>query len=152
MSFTVMSAVLKNVKFAWEYFVLGKHRSDKSADTAGWEEPPPLAGQLWFGSLCVADLHQMVAHQGTWFSDYDLRITNGQGELQDQLLAYIAFCEDFNRRITQGLDHDFLEFERFSSISNCESWRAQLPNGRKVPMEGQMCFADGEINWQHPET
>lgn len=141
-----------NVIFAWEYFVLGKHRIAKRAHTAGWLEPPLLEGQLWFGSLLVADLHRMHPHQGTWFSEYDLRITNAQGKLQDQLLAYIAFCEDFNCRIAEGQDHDFDAFERFSPIPNCESWRAQLSNGCIVPMEGQIWFADGEASWQHPES
>lgn len=147
-----MSAALMNVKFAWEYFVLGKHRSANRSLAADWVDPPLLEGQLWFGSLLVADLHRMFPHQGTWFSEYDLRLANAQGELQDQLLAYVAFCEDFNRRIAEGRDHDFDEFERFSPIPNCESWRAQLPNGCIVPMEGRMWFADGNASWQHAET
>ena len=147
-----MSAKLKHLKFAWEYFVLGKHRNPKDSHTDSWVESAPLEAQLWFGSLLVADLHRMFPHQGTWFSEYDLRITNDQGYLQDQLLAYVNFCEDFNRRITEGRDHDFDEFDRFTPISNCESWRVQLPNGRLVPMEGRMWFADGDSSWQHPES
>jgi hypothetical protein len=144
-----MSAMLKNLKFAWDYFILGRHRS---ADGAAWIAPCALESQLWFGSLLVADLHQMSPHQDTWFSDCDLRIRSHQGELQEKLLAYIAFCEEFNRRIGEGRDHDFNEFDRFASIPNCKSWSAKLPNGRLVPMEGRIWFADGGVNWQHPEA
>ena len=114
-----------NIKFAWEHFVFGKHRSAKRAHVTDWVEPPPLEGQLWFGSLLVADLHRMFPHQGTWFSEYNLRITKDQGELQEQLLAYVSFCEDFNRGVAEGRDHDFDAFERFYPIPNCESWGAQ---------------------------
>lgn len=147
-----MSALLRNLKFAWDYFVLGKHRIPRRSPMDLWVEPPPLEAQLWFGSLFVADLHRMFPHQGTWFSEYDLRITNGQGELPDQLLAYIAFCEDFHRRIAGGRDHDFAAFDRFTPIPNCESWSARLPTGRCVPMEGILWFTDGDAIWQHPET
>jgi hypothetical protein len=94
----------------------------------------------------------MFPHQGTWFSEYDLLISGDQGELQAQLLAYIAFCEDFHRRVAEGRDHDFDEFERFNTIPDCESWSARLPSGRLVPMDGRMWFADGDANWQHPKT
>ncbi len=144
-----MSASLKDLKFAWVYFVLGKHRN---VHAARWVEPQALEAQLWFGSLLVADLHRMFPHQGTWFSEYDLRISRDQGELQVQLLAYIAFCEDFNCRIAEGRDHDFDEFERFLTIPDCESWSIRLASGRLVPMQGRMWFADGGVSWQHPET
>ncbi len=148
-----MSALLSNLKFTWDYFVLGKHRSPNSPSHGPLGKPPHMEAQLWFGNLLVAELQRMFPHQGTWFSEYDLRITNDQGDLQDQLLAYVSFCEDFNRRIAKGRDHDFGEFDRFTPIPNCESWRALLPNGCMVPMAGRMWFADGDAaSWQHPET
>jgi hypothetical protein len=100
----------------------------------------------------VEDLFQMFQHQGTWFSGYTLRITRDQGELQSRLLAYIAFCEDFHRKIAEGQEHDFDAFDSFEVIPNCASWTARLPNGPSVPMEGRMWFADGEVSWPHPET
>ncbi len=111
-----------------------------------------MEGQLWFGDLLVADLRGMFPHQGTWFSDYCLRITPDQGILQGRLLAYIALCKDFDRRIAESQEHDFDEFDRFDPIPNCESWRVRLPNGSSVPMEGQMWFTEAEASWQHPET
>lgn len=117
-----------------------------------WVEPPPLELQLWYGNLLVADIHRVFPHQGTWFAGYDLRIMPGQGELQDQLLAYIAFCEDFHHRIAEGRDHDFDEFDRFAPIPDSGSWNARLLTGGSVPMEGKMWFADGQASWQHPET
>ena len=117
-----------------------------------WIEPPPLELQLWYGHLLVADLRQVFPHQGTWFAEYDLKIAPGEGTLQDKLLTYIAFCEYFHRRIADGQDHDFEEFDRFAPISDTGSWNARLPTGGSVPMEGRMWFADGQASWQHPET
>jgi hypothetical protein len=118
----------------------------------GWVAPAPLELQLWYGDFLVADLHQVFPHQGTWFASYDLRIVRGEGALQDKLLTYIEFCEDFHRRIADGQDHDFEEFDRFAPISDTGSWNARLPTGDCVPMEGRMWFADGQASWQHPET
>lgn len=144
-----MSAVFKNMKFAWDYFVRGKNRP---GNNSSWEAPQPLTGQLWLGDLLVADLLQLSPHQGTWFSEYKLRITRNEGELQGQLLDYIAFCEDFHQRIGEGRDHDFDEFTKFGSIPDCESWNAKLPTGHIVPMEGRMWFGDHCASWQHPES
>ena len=143
-----MAAILRNMKFAWDYFIRGKHQG---ATNPSWKAPQPLTAQLWFGDLLVADLHQMSPHQGTWFSEYTLRLRRQDGELQERLLDYIAFCEDFHRRIGEGQDHDFDEFTKFASIPDCQTWNAKLPTGRSVPMEGKMWFGDGCASWQHPE-
>ena len=147
-----MAPSLRDLKFAWDYFVRGKHRGHQSAEGTGWVEPPSLSAELWFGGLLVADLHQLFPHQGTWFAEYVLKIAANRGPQEDQLLAYISFCEEFHRKIGEGRDHDFDEFLRFTPVQNCESWVAKLPSGRFVPMEGIMWFADGGTTWQHPET
>lgn len=147
-----MSAPLRDLKFAWDYFVRGKHRSSQRAETARWIEPPLLELQLRYSDFTVAELHRAFPHQGTWSGEYDLRIAVGDGSLQDSILAYIAFCEDFNRRIAEGQDHDFDELEAYSGISDPGSWEVRLPTGVPVPMSGRMWFADGEAYWQHPET
>ena len=147
-----MTASLRDLKFAWDYFVRGRHRRNHRAEAPLSIEPDPLLGRLWFRHLLVADLREMFPHQGTWFADYDLRISPDQGDEQEQLLAFIALCEDFNRRIGEGQEHDFDEFDRFSTMSNCQSWRAELPNGCVVPMQGMIWFADGAVNWHHPEA
>jgi hypothetical protein len=147
-----MAPSLRDLKFAWDYFVRGRYRGHQSAEGTGWVEPPSLSAELWFGSLLVADLHQLFPHQGTWFAEYELKIAANRGPQEDQLLAYISFCEEFHRQIDEGRDHDFDEFERFTPVQNCESWVAKLPSGRFVPMEGIMWFADGGTTWRHPET
>ena len=147
-----MSAFLQKLKFAWTYFVRGEHRGLKRPDNDRWVQPPELEAQLCYGGLLVADLRRMFPHQGTWLSEYELRITSEQGELQQRLLAYIEFCEDFQRKIAEGQDHDFDAFDCFNPIPLCESWSVRLRNSALVPMEGRIWFADGEASWQHPET
>jgi len=117
-----------------------------------WVPPPPLELQLWYGDLLVAELHQVFPHQGTWFATYELKIAAGEGELQDRLLEYIAFSEDFVRRIGDGEEHDFAEFDRFGAIAETDSWRVPRPDVGSMPMEGRMSFLDGQASWQHPET
>lgn len=114
--------------------------------------PPPLELQLWYGDLLVADLHHVFPHQGTWFGSYAAKIRRGEGALQDELLNYIAFCEDFHRRIGDGQDHDFDEFDRFGPIADAGKWKVPLPGGGFLPMEGRMWFLEGQASWQHPET
>jgi hypothetical protein len=119
---------------------------------SSWMAPPPLELQLWYGQVLVAELHEVFPHQGTWFAPYELRIRSGTGELQDRLLAYIAFCEEFNRRIAGGQAHDFAEFDRFLPAADAGSWRVPRPDGGEMPMEGRMWFMEGQASWQHPET
>jgi hypothetical protein len=117
-----------------------------------WVEPLPLELRLRYDDLLVAQLHQVFPHQGTWFALYELKIARGEGALQDRLLEYIAFSEDFDRRISQGQDHDFAEFDRFGPIADAGSWRVPRPDGGAMPMEGIMWFTSGQACWQHPET
>jgi hypothetical protein len=117
-----------------------------------WISPQPLELQLFYDDILVADLHEVIAHQGTWFASYELRISSGEGVQQDRLLEYIASCEDFDRRIAQGEDRDFDEFDRYGVIAAASSWRVPRPDGGDFLMEGNMWFADGEVCWQHPET
>jgi hypothetical protein len=91
-------------------------------------------------------------HQGNWFALYKLRITPGEGARQDRVLEYIAFCIDFNRRIADGRDHDFDEFDRFGDLTEASLWRVPSPDGGVMPMEGRMWFWDGQVAWDHPET
>ena len=119
---------------------------------AGWVAPPPLELQLWYDDVLVADLHDVFPHQGTWFAPYELKIAPGKGALQDRLLEYIAFAEDFNRRIAEGQDHDFAEFDAFGPIADAESWRVPRPDGGVMPMAERMWFVGGQATWQHPET
>jgi hypothetical protein len=124
----------------------------KQSDMPHWVPPSPLELQLRYGDVLVAELHQMFPHQGTWFARYELKIAPGEGTVQDQLLEYIAFCEDFHRRIRDGQEHDFAEFDRFGPISDTRSWTVPRTGGGSVAMEGRMWFADGQASWQHPET
>lgn len=119
---------------------------------AGWVEPPLLELELWYGDLLVALLHRVFPHQGTWFAEYELCIRPGQGELPGRLLAYIAFCDDFNRRLAADQELDFTEFNRFVPIAEGNLWIARFPNGGPVPMEGQLLFSEGQVSWQHPRT
>ena len=114
--------------------------------------PAPLELELWYDDLLVADLHQVFPHQGTWFAEYKLKIGRGEGTKQDQLLEYIAFCEDLHCRIANGQDHDIAEFDRFGRIADTGSWKVPLSDGGALPMEGRMWFAGGQASWQPPET
>ena len=117
-----------------------------------WVPPPPLELRLWYDDVQVAELHQAFPHQGTWFAKYELKISPGEGALQDRLLEYIAFTTDFDRRIAEGQDHDFDEFNRFGGIAKAGSWKIPRPDGGVMPIEGGIWFGDGQASWQHPET
>ena len=114
--------------------------------------PPPLELQLWYGDVLVAELHNVFPHQGTWFASYELKISPGEGVLQDRLLEYIAFTTDFDRRIAEGQDHHFDEFDRFGDIAEAGPWKVPRPDGGVMPMEGKMWVVDEQASWQHPET
>ncbi len=115
-------------------------------------EQPLLELELWYEDLLIAKLHDVCPHQGTWFAKCELKIAQGEGILQDSLLDYMAFSEEFDRRIAQGEEHDFSEFERFGSIASASSWNVPLADGSLMPMAGRMWFIAGQACWQHPES
>lgn len=142
----------QKMKFAWDHLILGRQRGASPNQVECWKEPPLLEAQLWFGDRWVADLHQLRPHQGTWMSEYELRITGDEGDLQRQLVEYVAFSGQFDRRMAEGGDHDFDEFEDFIPNPRDGSWAVRLPGDRSVLIEGRIWFVEGTTCWQHPAT
>ena len=114
--------------------------------------PQPLNLQLWYGDVFVADLLNVIAHQGTWLATYRLAIAPVQGSQQRRLCDYVAFCEEWHQRLSRGEDHDAAEFDRFADIIWSGMWRVPCPDGTELAMAGGPIFVQGEASWNHPES
>ena len=111
----------------------------------------PLNLQLWFGDVLVADLLNVIPHQGTWFALYRQVVAPGQGAVQRRLCDSIAFCEEWHRRLKRGNSPDAGEFDRFADIIKSGSWRVPYPDGGALPMDEGPTFFEGEASWNHPD-
>jgi hypothetical protein len=111
----------------------------------------PLNLQLWFGDVVVADLLDVMPHQGTWFARYRQVVAQGQGALQQRLCEYIAFCEGWHQRLKRGEDPDAAEFDPFADVIQSGSWRVPCPDGTELTMVEGPIFVEGEASWNHPE-
>jgi hypothetical protein len=111
----------------------------------------PLDLQLWFGDVLVADLFDAMPHQGTWFARYRPVVALGQGPLQQHLCDFIAFCEEWHRRLKRGENPAAAEFDSFADVLRSGSWRALCPDGTGLTMTEGPIFVEGEASWNHPE-
>jgi hypothetical protein len=111
----------------------------------------PLNLQLWFGDVLVADLLDVIPHQGTWFAHYRQVVVPGQGPLQRRLCDFMAFCEAWHQRLLRGESPDAAEFDQFADVIKTGSWRVPCPGGTELTMTEGPIFVEGEVSWNHPE-
>jgi hypothetical protein len=113
--------------------------------------PRPLNLQLWYGDVLVADLLNVIPHQGTRFALYRQVVTPEQGPLQRRLCDFIAFCEEWHQRLKRGENPSAAEFDQFADVLQSGSWRAPCPDGTELTMAEAPTFVEGEASWNHPE-
>ena len=114
--------------------------------------PPPLSAQLWYGDLLVAELSNVIVHQGTWFGDYRQVVTRGQGNQATRLCDYIAFDEKWHQRLKQGKNPDPKQFDHFKDVLYSGLWRVRFPDGGELALAEGPGFVAGEACWNHPDN
>src|SRR5258708_31145717 len=92
----------------------------------------PVNLQLWYGRILVADLLNVIVHQGTWFGLYRLLITRKQGKQETRLCDFVAFCEKWHQRLKKGKDPDAAEFDQFKDVIYSGLWRVPFPDGNEM--------------------
>lgn len=113
--------------------------------------PSPLNAQLWFGELLVAELSNVIAHQGTWFGDYISVATIKQCSSAAEIDKYIVFSKKLHKRLKQGKNPDPREFDRFKDVLYSKLWRVRFSDGCELAMNEGPGFVAGEVSWNHPE-
>jgi len=113
---------------------------------------PPLNVQLWYGTILVADLRNVIVHQGTWFGLYEQRVTREQGKPETRICDYIAFCEKWHKRLKQGKNPDAAQFDSFKDVLNSGLWRVPFADQSELSLPEGPIFVQGEASWNHPEN
>jgi hypothetical protein len=108
--------------------------------------------RLWFGDVLVADLLDVMPHQGTWFASYRQVVAPDQGPGERRLCDYIAFREEWHQRLKRGEDVSAAEFDPFADLIKSSSWRVPCPDGAELPMNEGPIFVEGTASWNHPES
>jgi hypothetical protein len=114
--------------------------------------PPPLTVQLWYGTILVADLRNVIAHQGTWFGKYEQRVARQQGKLKIRVCDYISFCEKWHKRLKQGQNPDAKQFDEFKDVLNSGLWRIPFSDGTELKIPEGPIFVQREVSWNHPNN
>ena len=114
--------------------------------------PKRLNLRLWFGDVLVAELTNVMPHQGTWFALYRQVVDPDQGPEARRLCEYIAFCEEWHQRLKHGENPNAAEFDRFADVIYSGSWRVPCPDGTELTMTHGPGFVDGAAMWNHPES
>lgn len=106
---------------------------------------------LWFGDILVAELWDVIPHQGTWFGSYKQVVVREEGTLQSRLHDYIRFSEDWHRRLQFGEKAEAEEFDQFADLTTSTFWRVLCPDGSNLAMNEGPIFVEGTASWNHPE-
>ena len=114
--------------------------------------PKPLNLQLWFGDVLVADLLNVIPHQGTWFAEYRQIVTPEQGPLQQRLCELIRFSEEWHHRLQRGESPDLRECDQFADVLESRAWRVPCPDGTELRMTYGPAFVQGEASWNHSDA
>jgi hypothetical protein len=112
----------------------------------------PLSLQLWYGDLLVAEVSNVIVHQGTWFGDYKQVVTREQGKQATRLCDYIAFDGNWHKRLKHGKNPDQKQFEHFKDVLYSGMWRVKCPDGSELTMVEGPGFVAVEVCWNHPEN
>src|SRR6266851_1467449 len=115
-------------------------------------DAPPLNVQLWYGTILVADLRNVIVHQGTWFGEYEKHFAREQGKQETRICAYISFCEKWHKRLKQGKNPDATQFDQFNDVLNSGLWRVPFADGSELKIPDGPIFVQGEASWSHPES
>ena len=118
----------------------------------GHADPPPLNVQLWYGTILIADLRNVIAHQGTWFGEYEQHVTRQQGKLETRVCDYISFCEKWHKRLKDGKNPDAKQFDEFKDVLNSGFWRVLCADGAELRIPDGPIFVQGEASWNHPDN
>jgi hypothetical protein len=113
----------------------------------------PLNLQLWYGGVLVADLLDVIPHQGTWFAEYRQVVTPEQGPVQKRLCELIRACEAWEERRQRGEQSNvYEEFDQFADVLESGAWRVPCPDGTELKMTCGPGFFGGEVSWNHTES
>jgi hypothetical protein len=107
--------------------------------------------QLWFGKVLVAELTDVIPHQGTWFALYRQVVAPGLGPLERRLCDFMAFCEEWHQRLKSGESPKAAEFDQFTDVIESRSWRVPCPDGTELTMTQGPVFAEGQASWNHAD-
>lgn len=117
----------------------------------GGDHPSALRLELWHGDLLVAVVSDAFVHQGTWFGGYRQVVTRAQGAQAARLCDYIAFDEQFHRRMDEGENPDPSQYDQFRDVLYSGRWRARCPDGSELAIPEGPGFGSGQVCWHHPE-
>lgn len=103
---------------------------------------------LWFDGIRIAMVSRVTESDGTKHGLYLLAVDRGGGHVSGQVLDYVEFCIEWNRRVAAGEDVDAGEFEAFGRIVKGQLWKEQC-DGQSIPIEDAPMFLDeNEATWR----
>jgi len=106
------------------------------------------AGELWYGAVLVGRLDDVFMSDGIWFAEVELALGEAIGQLEHELVEFIAFCEDWNER-QKGNDPPAADgFGRYTELIR-GGWYVRFDDGgRGVIDEAPVFFRAGEVSWR----
>jgi len=101
---------------------------------------------LWCGPTRVGIIYDSFCSDETWFGTFVLELRPGEGEQQDRIIGFIAFCRAWNRKALEQ-DADAAEFDDYRELTTSGPWRVTHANGVATRIEVAPNFYDDEVSW-----
>jgi hypothetical protein len=104
--------------------------------------------QLRYGPVLVAELTDVIEHQGSWFARWRASPLETTDPTATRLRSFIAFCLDWNARCESGLEPEAAEFDAFRDVLNSRLWHTRDSAGGIVGIADAPYFSPDEISWR----
>jgi len=105
--------------------------------------------KLYYGDILVGNVSRAVCDYTTWDGPIVLTIKASDGKLQERLLEFIKFCEEWTERAHRDEPADPDEFKQFNDLLKSGLWRAESDEGdvHHLP-DTPVFFAGSEVSWR----
>jgi hypothetical protein len=109
--------------------------------------------QLYYGSILVGDLNDVIVHQGTWFGHFRQIVASKMGRTEERLCDFIRFCHDFHVRLAEGKDPNAAEFDMYKDVLDSDLWHVPCRDGTVLKIkDGPLFIEGGEVSWILPTS
>jgi hypothetical protein len=104
--------------------------------------------QLYYDKILVGDIIDAFCDQATWFGSFQSRLDLGADILQMRLHDFIVFCEDWHKRLADGIGGDASEFDQFRDVLTSGLWFIHASDAAVSKIDQAPSFTGGELSWR----
>jgi hypothetical protein len=103
--------------------------------------------KLQFGAVFVGEIEGAFWSDDTGYGVFHPASDTGDGPVLRRIRDYIAFSEEWHRRLAAEQAPDSTEWNAFRDVYDSPLWHTATPAGVITRIEGPV-FIEGEVTWK----